>query len=128
MGTQTLLDAARTVWADGRGGFRGRLLHVSTDEVYGSLPLERPDLLFTETTPITTSSPYSASKAAATCLSTPTITPSTSTSSPRGARTTLAPTSFPEKVIPLFITNLIEGKQVPLYGDGPECPRLAARR
>lgn len=118
MGTQTLLDAARTVWADGSGGFRGRLLHVSTDEVYGSLPLGRPDLLFTETTPITTSSPYSASKAASDLLvhayhhtfHLDVVTTRCSNN--------FGPYQFPEKVIPLFITNLIEGKQVPLYGDG----------
>jgi len=118
MGTQTLLDAARTVWADGRGGFRGRLLHVSTDEVYGSLPLGRPDLLFTETTPITTSSPYSASKAASDLLvhayhhtfHLDVVTTRCSNN--------FGPYQFPEKVIPLFITNLIEGQQVPLYGDG----------
>jgi len=118
LGTQTLLDAARQVWADGQGGCRGRLVQVSTDEVYGSLPLDRPDLLFRETTPLAASSPYSASKAAGDLLA--------------GAwhhtfgldvvitrcSNNFGPYQFPEKVIPLFITNLIDGQQVPLYGDG----------
>jgi dTDP-glucose 4,6-dehydratase len=116
LGTQTLLDAVRV--ASKAGKFRGRFVHVSTDEVYGSLPLDRPELKFTETTPITTSSPYSASKAGSdllvgayhhtfgldVCI--------TRCSNNHG------PYQFPEKVIPLFVTNLIEGKKVPLYGDG----------
>jgi dTDP-glucose 4,6-dehydratase len=118
LGTQTLLDAARKVWADGAGGYRGRLLHVSTDEVYGSLPLDKPELKFNETTPISTSSPYSASKAASDLLvgayhhtfGLDVVTTRCSNN--------FGPYQFPEKVIPLFITNLIEGRQVPLYGDG----------
>jgi len=111
LGTQVLLDAAR------RAGGR-RFLHVSTDEVYGDLPLDEPDTLFTEETPIAPSSPYSASKAASDLLV-------------RAARHTFGadvvttrcsnnfgPYQFPEKVIPLFVTNLIQGEQVPLYGDG----------
>jgi len=111
VGTQALLDAAR------RAGGR-RFVHVSTDEVYGDLPIDRPDLLFTETTPIAPSSPYSASKAASDLLA-------------RAAHHTFGaevmitrcsnnfgPYQFPEKVIPLFVTNLIQGEQVPLYGDG----------
>ncbi len=110
-GTQVLLDAARA------GGV-GRFCHVSTDEVYGSLPLENPDVRFTETTPIAPNSPYSASKAASDLLV-------------RAAHETFGldvvitrcsnnfgPYQLPEKVIPLFVTNLIEGRQVPLYGDG----------
>ena len=116
MGTQSLLDAVRV--AAKAGAFKGRLVHVSTDEVYGSLPLDRPELKFTETTPITANSPYSASKAGSdllvgayhhtfgldVCI--------TRCSNNHG------PYQFPEKVIPLFVTNLIEGKKVPLYGDG----------
>ena len=111
LGTQVLLDSAR------RAGGR-RFLHVSTDEVYGDLPIDEPDQLFTEETPIAPSSPYSASKAASDLLV-------------RAARHTFGadvvttrcsnnfgPYQFPEKVIPLFVTNLIRGEPVPLYGDG----------
>ena len=118
LGTQTLLDAARQAWADGRSGYRGRFVQVSTDEVYGSLPLNRPDLLFTETTPITTSSPYSASKAASDLLvGAYQHTFGLDTVITRCSNN-FGPCQFPEKVIPLFITNLIDGQQVPLYGDG----------
>ena len=112
LGTQTMLDTVRT------NAKHIRMVHVSTDEVYGSLPLDKPELKFTETTPITTSSPYSASKAGSDLLV--------------GAYShthhldliitrcsnNFGPYQFPEKVIPLFVTNLIEGKKVPLYGDG----------
>jgi len=110
-GTQTLLDGARERGVE-------KFLHVSTDEVYGDLPLDRPELKFTEETPIRPSSPYSASKAASDLLARaahhtfglPVVT--TRCSNNFGAR------QFPEKVIPLFVTNLLEGKKVPLYGDG----------
>ena len=115
LGTQSLLDAARH--SHGGKGV-ARFVHVSTDEVYGSLPLERPDLKFTEETPIQANSPYAASKAASDLLvraafhtfHMPVLT--TRCSNNFGAY------QFPEKVIPLFVTNLIEGKRVPLYGDG----------
>lgn len=116
IGTQTLLDACRAAgFAEGSGK---RFLHVSTDEVYGSLPLERKDLLFTEETPIQANSPYAASKAASDlCVRAAQHTfhfPAcvTRCSNNFGAY------QFPEKVIPLFVTNLLDGKQVPLYGDG----------
>ncbi|MBL0922126.1 MAG: dTDP-glucose 4,6-dehydratase [Phycisphaerales bacterium] len=112
LGTQVILDAVRAA-----GGAR-RMVHVSTDEVYGSLPLDRPEERFTEQTPMAPNSPYSASKAASDCLA-------------RAAHHTFGmdvvttrcsnnfgPYQFPEKVIPLFVTNLIEGRKVPLYGDG----------
>jgi dTDP-glucose 4,6-dehydratase len=117
LGTQTLLDAARTVWKTA-SSYRGRFLHVSTDEVYGSLPLDRPELKFTERTPICASSPYSASKAGSDLLvhayhhtfGMDTVITRCSNN--------FGPYQFPEKVIPLFVTNLLEGKKVPLYGDG----------
>lgn len=110
-GTLCLLDAMRAKKS-------GRFVHVSTDEVYGSLPLDRPDLRFTEETPIAPSSPYSASKAASDGLvrayhhtyGMDTVTTRCSNN--------FGPWQFPEKVIPLFITNLLEGRKVPLYGDG----------
>ena len=115
LGTQTLLDAARTVWGSDSSH---RFLQVSTDEVYGSLPLDQPELKFTEATPIHTSSPYSASKAASDLLV-------NAYHQTHGLNTVITrcsnnfgPYQFPEKVIPLFVTNLLAGQQVPLYGDG----------
>lgn len=111
LGTQTLLDAAHHAKVK-------RFVHVSTDEVYGSLPLDRPELRFTESSPIKPSSPYAASKAASDLLvhafhhTFGLDTVITRCSNNFGAY------QFPEKVIPLFVTNLLEGKQVPLYGDG----------
>ena len=110
-GTLSLLDSMRVKGC-------GRFVHVSTDEVYGSLPLDRPDLKFTEETPIAPSSPYSASKAASDGLvrayhhtyNIDTVTTRCSNN--------FGPWQFPEKVIPLFITNLLQGRKVPLYGDG----------
>jgi len=111
VGTQVLLDLAKARDVS-------RFLNVSTDEVYGSLPEDRPDVKFTEETPLAPNSPYSASKAAADCLvrsyfhtfHMPVLITRCSNN--------YGPYHFPEKVIPLFITNLMEGKQVPLYGDG----------
>ncbi|MFO0831184.1 MAG: dTDP-glucose 4,6-dehydratase [Phycisphaerales bacterium] len=117
IGTQALLDAARKA----RGGEwkkKGRFVYVSTDEVYGSLPLENPEVKFTEKTPLETNSPYSASKAGGDMLArayhhTFHMDILTTRCSNNFGRF-----QFPEKVIPLFVTNLMEGKKVPLYGDG----------
>jgi dTDP-glucose 4,6-dehydratase len=111
VGTQVLLDAAKALKIE-------KFLQVSTDEVYGTLPENRPDVKFTEDTPLAPNSPYSASKAAADCLvrsyfhtfGLPVLTTRCSNN--------YGPYQFPEKLIPLFVTNLIEGKKVPLYGDG----------
>jgi dTDP-glucose 4,6-dehydratase len=111
MGTQVLLDAAREVGVD-------RFVHVSTDEVYGSLSLDNPEIQFTEDSPIAPNSPYAASKAASDLLvraafhtfGLPTLITRCSNN--------FGPYQFPEKVIPLFVSNLIEDEQVPLYGDG----------
>ena len=111
VGTQVLLDLAKAKGAE-------KFLQVGTDEVYGTLPEDRPDLKFTEETPLQPNSPYSASKAAADCLvrsyfhtfKMPVLITRCSNN--------YGPFQFPEKLIPLFVTNLIEGKKVPLYGDG----------
>jgi dTDP-glucose 4,6-dehydratase len=111
-GTQVMLDAARQA-----GGVE-RFVHIGTDEVYGELPLDRPELKFTEQTPLQPSSPYSASKAASDMLALayhhtfgmPVMVTRCSNN--------FGPYQYPEKVIPLFVTNLIDGKKVPLYGDG----------
>jgi dTDP-glucose 4,6-dehydratase len=95
-----------------------RFVYVSTDEVYGSLPLEKKELKFTEETPLAPNSPYAASKASGDCLARayhhtfglPVMMTRCSNN--------FGPYQFPEKVIPLFVTNLVEGKKVPLYGDG----------
>lgn len=111
-GTQVLMDACR------RMSSCPRFVHIGTDEVYGDLPIDRPDLLFTESTPLCPSSPYSASKAAADLL----VLAYHHTFEFPGMITrcsnNFGPFQFPEKVIPLFITNLIDGQRVPLYGDG----------
>ncbi len=113
LGTQSLLDAVRR-----RGDSMGRFVYVSTDEVYGELPLDDKSQLFTESTPLKPNSPYAVSKTGGdmlaraywhtygmdVCI--------TRCSNNFGAY------QFPEKVIPLFVNRLIEGERVPLYGDG----------
>ncbi len=116
LGTQTLLDAARK--AEGYAGGDKRFLHVSTDEVYGDLPLDRPDLKFKETTPYHPSSPYSASKAASDLLVRAYHHTFGLNTLITNCSNNFGPYQFPEKVIPLFVTNLLQGKKVPLYGDG----------
>jgi dTDP-glucose 4,6-dehydratase len=117
VGTFELLQAARAYWADldgpRRDGFR--FLHVSTDEVYGSLG---PTGKFTESTPYAPNSPYSASKAASDhfvrayhhTYGLPVLTTNCSNN--------YGPYQFPEKLIPLVILNALEGKRLPVYGDG----------
>ena len=111
LGTQVLMDACR------RYGI-ARYHQVSTDEVYGDLPLDRPDLLFTEQTPIRTSSPYSAAKASADLLA-------QAYHRTFGLPVTISrcsnnygPWQFPEKLIPLMITNALADKPLPVYGNG----------
>ena len=111
VGTQVLLDIAKANKVE-------KFVHIGTDEVYGTLPEDRPDVKFTEETPLAPNSPYSASKAAADCLvrsyfhtfGMPVLTTRCSNN--------YGPYQFPEKAIPLFVTNLMEGKKIPLYGDG----------
>ncbi len=117
LGTQSILDACRKA----KGGAwmkSGRFVYVSTDEVYGSLPLDRPELLFTEETSLQTNSPYSASKAGGDMLARAYHHTFHMDVVTTRCSNNFGPYQFPEKVIPLFVTNLIEGKQVPLYGDG----------
>ncbi|MFK7961274.1 MAG: dTDP-glucose 4,6-dehydratase [Phycisphaerales bacterium] len=115
-GTQVLLDACRA-----RAGAPDAIkvfLHVSTDEVYGELPLDAPDELFTEDTPLAPSSPYSASKAASDMLALAAHHTHGMPVRVTRCSNNFGPYQYPEKVIPLFVSNLIEGEQVPLYGDG----------
>ncbi|MEG2765799.1 MAG: dTDP-glucose 4,6-dehydratase [Acidaminococcaceae bacterium] len=111
IGTSVLLDACREY------GIR-RYHQVSTDEVYGDLPLDRPELFFTENTPLHTSSPYSASKAAADLLvlaygRTFDVPVTISRCS-----NNYGPYHFPEKLIPLMIVNALQDKPLPVYGTG----------
>ncbi|MGP1271844.1 MAG: dTDP-glucose 4,6-dehydratase [Phycisphaerales bacterium] len=112
-GTQVLLDA----WRRAHGTSR-RMLYVSTDEVYGSLPLDDRSRLFTEDTPLQPNSPYSASKAGGDVLVRAYHHTHGMDLVTTRCSNNFGPWQFPEKVIPLFVTNLLDGKRVPLYGDG----------
>ena len=114
LGTQVLLDALRQA----PGGSEKIFVHVSTDEVFGDLPLDRPELKFKEDTPVKPSSPYSASKAASDHLALAWHHTFGLDVRVTNCSNNFGPYQFPEKVIPLFITNLLRGKKVPLYGDG----------
>jgi dTDP-glucose 4,6-dehydratase len=117
-GTFTLLEEAKAYWRglDESSQSEFRFLHVSTDEVYGSLGPDDP--AFSETTPYAPNSPYAASKAASDHLvrayfhtyGLPTLTTNCSNN--------YGPLQFPEKLIPLMILNALEGKPLPVYGDG----------
>ena len=111
LGTGVLLDACR------RHGIT-RYHQVSTDEVYGDLPLDRPDLFFTEETPIHTSSPYSASKAGADLLVLAYARTYGLPVTVSRCSNNYGPYQFPEKLIPLMINNVKHHKQLPVYGDG----------
>lgn len=111
LGTQVLMDQARAHEVK-------RFHQVGTDEVYGDLPLDRPDLFFTEDMPLTASSPYSASKASADLLV-------LAYHRTFGLPVTISrcsnnygPYQFPEKLIPLMIANAVADKELPVYGEG----------
>jgi dTDP-glucose 4,6-dehydratase len=118
VGTFELLEAVRGYWMalEGEAKAAFRFLHVSTDEVYGSL--SETDPAFSETTPYAPNSPYSASKAGSDHLvrayhhtyGLPTVTTNCSNN--------YGPLQFPEKLVPLMIANALEGKPLPVYGDG----------
>lgn len=111
LGTQVLMDASREYGIE-------RFHQVSTDEVYGDLPLDKPELMFTEETSITTSSPYSASKASADLLV-------EAYHRTYGLPVTISrcsnnygPYQFPEKLIPLMISKALAEEELPVYGKG----------
>lgn len=117
LGTHELLKAARSIWLEeGRGGGNPRFHHISTDEVYGSLGPDEPP--FTEETPYAPNSPYAASKAASDHLvrayshtyGLPVTTSNCSNN--------YGPYQFPEKLLPLMLINALQGKSLPVYGDG----------
>ena len=111
IGTSVLLDACRKYGVE-------RYHQVSTDEVYGDLPLDRPDLFFTEQTPIHTSSPYSASKASADLLVQAYYRTFKVPITISRCSNNYGPYHFPEKLIPLMIVNAMHDKQLPVYGKG----------
>jgi dTDP-glucose 4,6-dehydratase len=117
LGTQVLLDVAKEFWLKNRMFNYARFLQMSTDEVYGSLPLESHEK-FTEESPFKPNSPYSASKAAADLLvrayyvtyGMPVLITRSSNN--------FGPRQYQEKLIPLMISNALQGKSLPVYGDG----------
>lgn len=111
LGTGVLLDACREFGIQ-------RYHQVSTDEVYGDLPLDRTDLFFTEDTPLHTSSPYSASKASADLLVQAYYRTFKLPVSISRCSNNYGPYHFPEKLIPLMIANALNDKQLPVYGNG----------
>lgn len=111
IGTEVLMDACRKYGIV-------RYHQVSTDEVYGDLPIDRPDLFFTEETPIHTSSPYSSSKAAADLLVLAYHRTYGLPVSISRCSNNYGPYHFPEKLIPLMIANCIYNKPLPVYGKG----------
>ena len=111
IGTATMMDACR------KYGIQ-RYHQVSTDEVYGDLPLDRPDLFFTENSPIHTSSPYSASKAAADLLTQAYHRTYDLPVTISRCSNNYGPYHFPEKLIPLMIANALNDKPLPVYGEG----------
>lgn len=110
-GTAVLMDACR------RYGIR-RFHQVSTDEVYGDLPLDRPDLLFHEDTPLCASSPYSASKASADLLVQAYCRTYGLPATISRCSNNYGPFQYPEKLIPLMILNALKDKPLPVYGKG----------
>ena len=111
IGTSTLMDACRKYGIS-------RYHQVSTDEVYGDLPIDRPDLFFTEETPIHTSSPYSSSKASADLLVLAYHRTYGLPVSISRCSNNYGPYHFPEKLIPLMIINALHDKPLPVYGEG----------
>lgn len=111
LGTQVMMDACRKYGVE-------RYHQVSTDEVYGDLPLDRPDLFFTEETPIHTSSPYSSSKAGADLLVLAYYRTYGLPVTISRCSNNYGPYHFPEKLIPLMIANCLNNKPLPVYGEG----------
>ena len=111
LGTGVMMDACREFGSV-------RFHQISTDEVYGDLPLDRPDLFFTEETPIHTSSPYSSSKAGADLLAMAYFRTYGLPVTVSRCSNNYGPYHFPEKLIPLMIANCLNDKPLPVYGEG----------
>ena len=118
LGTLVMLNAAKKAWELPDGTFKEdkKFLHVSTDEVYGSL--EEGDTYFYETTPIDPHSPYSASKASSDMLVKAYWDTYRFPMNITNCSNNYGPYQFPEKLIPLIINNALQGKKLPVYGDG----------
>lgn len=118
LGTLVMLNSAKSAWMLEDGSFKEgkRFLHVSTDEVYGSL--EDDDSYFYETTPIDPHSPYSASKASSDMLVKAYVDTYQFPANITNCSNNYGPYQFPEKLIPLIINNALQGKKLPVYGTG----------
>ena len=118
LGTAVMLNAAKAAWENEDGSFKEgkKFLHVSTDEVYGSL--SDPGDYFYETTPYDPHSPYSASKASADLLVKAYVDTYHFPANITNCSNNYGPYQFPEKLIPLVINNALAGKKLPVYGDG----------
>ncbi|QDU35105.1 dTDP-glucose 4,6-dehydratase [Poriferisphaera corsica] len=114
LGTQTLLDALRET--DPKNN--KRFLYISTDEVYGHLPLNQPELKFSESSPLLPRSPYAATKAAADLLVQAHHHTYKANTLITRCSNNFGPYQYPEKIIPLFVHNALQNKPLPLYGDG----------
>ncbi len=117
LGTLVMLNCAKAAWETENGFQEGKkFLHVSTDEVYGSL--EKEDEYFYETTPYDPHSPYSASKASSDMIVKSYIDTFQFPANITNCSNNYGPYQFPEKLIPLIINNTLQGKKLPVYGDG----------
>lgn len=118
LGTLVMLNAAKNAWENEDGTYKEdkKFLHVSTDEVYGSL--EEGDTYFYETTPLDPHSPYSASKASSDMLVKAYMDTYKFPANITNCSNNYGPYQFPEKLIPLMINNALQGKNLPVYGDG----------
>lgn len=118
LGTFVMLNAAKTAWEQPDGSYQAgkKFLHVSTDEVYGSL--EEEGTFFYETTPYDPHSPYSASKASSDMIVKSYIDTYKFPANITNCSNNYGPYQFPEKLIPLIINNALQGKKLPVYGDG----------
>lgn len=119
LGTAVMLNCAKAAWELPDGTFKEgkKFLHVSTDEVYGSLP-DDPDAYFHETSPIDPHSPYSSSKASSDLLVKAYMDTYKFPANITNCSNNYGPYQFPEKLIPLIINNALQGKKLPVYGDG----------
>ncbi len=119
LGTAVMLNCAKAAWEQADGTFKEgkKFLHVSTDEVYGSLP-DDDNAFFYETTPYDPHSPYSASKASSDMLVKAYMDTYKFPANITNCSNNYGPYQFPEKLIPLIINNALSGKKLPVYGDG----------
>ncbi len=119
LGTAVMLNCAKKAWEKEDGSFKEdkKFLHVSTDEVYGSLP-DDDSAFFYETSPIDPHSPYSASKASSDMLVKAYMDTYKFPANITNCSNNYGPFQFPEKLIPLIINNALSGKKLPVYGDG----------